>query len=962
MDLSELNPEQLRAVNHGTGPALVVAGAGTGKTRVITHRIARLIESGAARPHQILALTFTEKAAREMAERLYDLVGWESYQVAVLTFNAFGAELLGAYASHIGRSTRGGLINDTQKALLIQQHLNRVNLSYYGPHANLFEFLEAVVNYLGRLQNGGISALDYDSYAAGLKPSAGNLHPQDIAEQRDLASIYTLYEAVKAETGTYDFNDQLAIPLQILQQKPNISQRLAIRYSYVLVDEYQDTNRLQDELLRAFVPPEGNLFAVGDDDQAIYGFRGAQISNILDFASHFKVKEPLALIRNYRSGQQILDAAYRLIVHNNPERLEAKLGLNKRLQAQHQNSEVDFIGYTTSRGELDGVRQALAERVASGASPDSLAVLSSTHAPLSRLAKLLRAHDIPYAMSTRVSIFDQPELNQLWYLLQWIGLKADPESIAHVMLSRFIGWKPDTYRELLEKSRSGMAEIEDTLRRDSTAASQAVADKLDAWRSWVPQVPVSVLAYRLVFETEVKDQLLAEAKQDPYRIQRVFEDLGQLLAQMQDYETVASDPTLIGYLASFPKPPTIEVTEPTGDSAGVQLLTIHASKGLEFNTVFLINCTRANWSNRQAQGLEIPGALLGQADLPPEHELRRLMYVAATRARKCLMVSAPTTTAGGTRQATSPLVEELVGAVDSAASKASSTPADVKGAMRGLQRFYPLQDKQADRLPFESADGWVELNVSALASYDFCPYDFYLEQVLGITQPYGPQLAFGTVVHKIIQEYYQSELRGEKLDKAELMHRLEEGWNGQGYQNRQQANAAKQIAQETIENFLQREQENDKNHNFEITASELPFTLEIPEAKLRIKGRIDAVFTTPEGIELKDFKTGRKTDPESLSRTAKNSLQLRTYALAYQEMTGVVPAAVTLDYVVTGVSGSATLTPRILANHRAKLSELAAAIRERSFAPKVSNIHQCAAIRYYGTGEEGEQQLERARA
>ncbi|HUC21002.1 MAG TPA: UvrD-helicase domain-containing protein, partial [Candidatus Polarisedimenticolaceae bacterium] len=139
MNLSELNPEQLQAVTFGDGPALVVAGAGTGKTRVITHRIVHLIESGAARPHQILALTFTEKAAREMAERLYELIGWQSYQVPVLTFNAFGAELLGSYASHIGRSIRGGLINDTQKALLLQQHLDRVSLSYYGPYTNLFE-------------------------------------------------------------------------------------------------------------------------------------------------------------------------------------------------------------------------------------------------------------------------------------------------------------------------------------------------------------------------------------------------------------------------------------------------------------------------------------------------------------------------------------------------------------------------------------------------------------------------------------------------------------------------------------------------------------------------------------------------------------------------------------------------------------------------------------------------------
>src|SRR3954462_2471166 len=149
MDTGGLNAAQRQAVEHDTGPALVVAGAGTGKTHVITMRIARLIEQSKAEPTEILALTFTEKAAREMAERLYDLIGWQSYQVPVLTFNAFGAELLGRYASHIGRSIRGGLLNDLQKALLLKQHIHDIELRYYGPQADFYEFSEGIIKYIG---------------------------------------------------------------------------------------------------------------------------------------------------------------------------------------------------------------------------------------------------------------------------------------------------------------------------------------------------------------------------------------------------------------------------------------------------------------------------------------------------------------------------------------------------------------------------------------------------------------------------------------------------------------------------------------------------------------------------------------------------------------------------------------------------------------------------------------------
>ncbi|HUC20290.1 MAG TPA: ATP-dependent DNA helicase, partial [Candidatus Polarisedimenticolaceae bacterium] len=670
----------------------------------------------------------------------------------------------------------------------------------------------------------------------------------------------------------------------------------------------------------------------------------AQISNILDFASHYRVKTPLVLVQNYRSGQQILDAAYRLIVHNNPDRLEAKLGLDKHLQAQHDDATVGFVAYGSALDELEGVQQALADRIAAGTPPGSLAVLSSTHASLLRLAKVLRGRGLPFALSTRVSIFEQPELNQLWYLLQWIGLKADQESIAHVMLSRFIGWDSSAYRRLLQKSRADLEEIEDVLRTDDSASSHEAVGKLDLWRSWIPNTPVSVLVYRLVFETDVKDQLLAEAKHNTNRIQRVFEDLGRLLTHMQDYEAVASDPTLVGYLANFPKPPSIEVTEPAGDAGGIQLLTVHASKGLEFDSVFLINCTRANWSARQRGGWEVPEALRSETGLPPEHELRRLMYVAATRARGELVVSAPTVTAGGAKQTISPFVEELLGSLPASQQHSSPRPSEaLSGAVSKLQRLYPLGEDQSAKLPFETADGWLELNVSALAGYDFCPYDFYLERVLGISQPFGPQLAFGTAIHKLIQDYYHARLRGESLALDDLTARLDELWSDQGYQNAQQAVSAKQLATATIGNFLQREQTSAESSDFKIMASELPFNLEISEAKLRIKGRIDAIFTTNEGIELKDFKTGRKTDPESLSRAAKSSFQLRTYALAYQAMAGVLPAKVTLDYVVTGAVGSAELSARILANHRSKLAELASAIRSRVFAPKLSSMHQCAA-------------------
>ncbi len=954
--LGGLNDEQRAAVEHTEGALLVVAGAGTGKTGVITRRIARLIEQGQAKPGEVLALTFTEKAAREMADRLYDLVGWQSFQVPVLTFNAFGAELLGRFASHIGRSTRGGLLNTTQKTLLLQQHIERVVLEYYPLKSHNYDFLEQIVRYIERLQNGGIGAGRYADFVAGLKAEDGEQHEYDILEQRDLAALFTLYESVKAETGTYDYNDQLAIPLGAMRERPNLAERLTKQYRYVLVDEYQDTSPVQDQLLRTFVPVGGNIFAVGDDDQAIYGFRGADIANIMDFAAHFKVDEPAVLVKNYRSGQPILDAAYRLIGNNDPNRLEAMLHLNKRLTAQDQDAKVTFVGYRTPADEQSGVVDDVMKSLSGGAVPASIAILARSNAVLRSYAKSLRAHDVPFTLSTEVNIFEQREIINLWYLLEWLGHRAKPEAIAHVVLGPFVGWKTAAYRTIVERSQSELAGPEEIIRvaaEDGDSQAQELTKKLDIWRAWAAELNVSQLAYRLVFETGLSERLVVAAEGSD-RIIRVFEDLHMLLAQMQDYETVALDPTLAGYLATFPKPPQLEAPEALGEAEGVQLLTVHASKGLEFDTVYVVGCTARAWAERSSSGLEPPTELMtAGTELPPEHEQRRLMYVAVTRAKRSVIISAASETAGGQRQALSPLVTELLGEMPPAARGAGETKS-IDRAMQRLQRFYPLKHELPDRrLPFETIEGWIELGVGALDAYRRCPHEFYLQYVLGIVQPFGPQLAFGTAIHGAIQAYYEAKIRDEQIGLAELDVRLDELWSDRGYESRAQAVAAWDKAHETLQRFVQRE-EREARH---VLGSELKITLELPDYKLRLRGRIDAYFETPDGIEIRDFKTGSKRDAEKVAVDAKENFQLRTYAMAYKEMTGQSPALVTLDYVVTGAEGSAQLTARIMANHRDKLGALAERIRARDFAPApVSEFHQCPAFTYYGEEPEEQEQ------
>jgi len=949
--LSDLNDEQRAVVMHGRGPLLVVAGAGTGKTRVITTRIAQLIRSEQARPGQVLALTFTEKAAREMEERLYDLIGWQSYEVAVMTFNAFGAELLGRFASHDGRSVRGGLLKEDQKSLLLKQHLSQLELKYYGRQSDWMEFLDRIVGYIGKLQNAGISVQRYQNFVEGLRKEPHGLHPNEIDEQEDLANLYKLYEEVKEATGTYDFYDQLFLPLQILQQKSNLVERLRAEYKFVLVDEYQDTNSVQDQLLRMIVPTDGNIFAVGDDDQAIYGFRGADISNILSFSQHFNISKTAVLAQNYRSSQPILDAAYRLIKHNDPDRLEIKLGIDKHLVGFRSNGQVRFTEYDSVHDERQAVVAQIVSRIQHGEQASDMAVLSTRHAVLAAVAKDLQASKVPFELSTSVNIFEQPELISLWYLLRWLVWQTDENAIAHVVMGPFIGWNTADYRRVLEGAREHLMTFEEALERDEGQLARELIQKLAQWRSWAAELPVSRVAYRLVFETGVVQDWYQKAEKSP-RMQRVFEDLQRWFEQMKDFENIEENTTVLQYCLQYQRPPRVEAVEPVGDAGGVKLLTVHASKGLEFETVYLVGCTKRNWSPaRNTSALEMPGGLIEVAEFPLQHEFRRLMYVAATRAKTNLFVSAAVKTQSGISDPVSPHVRELMGSSEQSLVRASDKPLSKLGSvMVKLRKYYPLAQTEdvARPLPFEGPDGWLELSVTALDGYNFCPFDFYLQHVLKISQPIGPALSFGTVLHGLFESYYKDKLAGEVRSAAQYQALLDNSWSDRGYEDRPSADRDKQLAAETLSWFLARENRGDAK----ILASEARIRLEIPEARLRLTGKMDAIFETGAGIEIRDFKTGRtQTDPAKLADKSKVNFQLRTYALAYERQHDKAPELVTLDYVVTRIEGSAHLSAAILRNHRAKLVELADRLRQRDFAPNLSALHSCAAVRYYGNGE-----------
>ncbi|MFH0854489.1 MAG: UvrD-helicase domain-containing protein [bacterium] len=395
--LDNLNPEQTKAVTHENGPVLIVAGAGTGKTTVITKRIAWLIEQGKAKSDEILALTFTDKAAGEMEERVDRLLPYGYFDLWISTFHSFCDRILRDYALDIGLPNNYKLLNTTEQWMLVKKNLDRFNLDYYRPFGNPTKFIHALIKHFSRCKDEGISPEEYLEYAESLRLNQDNaesganrsskpapsrvegfkvqslpraelrglklkIKDEDIVPHctngaavsidglerkklEEVADAYHVYQQILLENDALDFGDLINCTLKLFKERPNVLKILRDKFKYILVDEFQDTNWAQYELIKLLASPRNNITCVADDDQSIYLFRGSSVNNVLKFAKDYPECEEIVLTQNYRSRQDILDFSYKFIQQNNPNRLEYELNKDDIIKKRAKEKGINIEYY-----------------------------------------------------------------------------------------------------------------------------------------------------------------------------------------------------------------------------------------------------------------------------------------------------------------------------------------------------------------------------------------------------------------------------------------------------------------------------------------------------------------------------------------------------------------------------------------------------------------------------------------
>jgi DNA helicase-2/ATP-dependent DNA helicase PcrA len=685
-----LNPPQLEAVRHGEGPLLILAGAGSGKTRVLTHRIAYLLRERLARPPEVLAVTFTNKAAGELRERVEKLVGPEAQRLWVATFHAAGARILRREAEALGLTRSFAIYDDADQlaeakratsdlgfdAATAKQHLSRID----------------------RWKN------------AGLLPGDVRLAEYDVPGKTAL-KVYGRYQAVLQSSNAVDFGDLIVRVIELFRKRDDVLQNYASRFRHILVDEFQDTNPAQYQLLRLLSGVHGNLCVVGDDDQSIYRWRGAEVDNILDFPKHFPGTKVVRLEQNYRSSGRILAAAH-AIIEKNERRAEKKLWT-----AAGEGDKVRVILAEDERDEGGRIASELYAENARGTSYAEMAVFYRANAQSRALEDALRARRVPYRVVRGRSFYDRAEVKDV---AAYLRLCLNPRSDADLL--RVINVPPrgigDTTVEHLRASanRQGlsiweaMGSVDPELPANARAKLVPFKALIEKLREGIAQDPGAADAIeRVIDQTGYADRLRLEGEEGEDRIENLLELVGAArefdrawageIAQATAAEPAAAavsgtkplEPnaltqTRAQYLRAVRAAPGAlgspqETDDPPGDrpdpraalaaaapddeddgradtpllgfleqlalvgdadAAGggdrVSLMTLHAAKGLEFDAVWMSGLEERVFPSSRSLGQS--GAMASGEEDPAEMaEERRLCYVGMTRARKHLTLS-----------------------------------------------------------------------------------------------------------------------------------------------------------------------------------------------------------------------------------------------------------------------------------------------------------------------------------
>lgn len=914
-----LNESQQKAIEHGKGPLLIIAGAGTGKTTVVTERIKYLIQKKKISPEHILALTFTEKAAAEMEDRIDKIMPYGYTQMWISTFHSFCDQILKTEGIQIGLVPNYKLISEAESVQLFKKNLFKLKLDYYRPLGNPTKFIEALLTHFARLKDEDITPQQYTKFAARKLKTAKN--PEDIEDAtriNELAAAFSLYEEIKTKEGLMDFSDLISNTLLLLRTRKKVLQSFQKQFEFILVDEFQDTNFAQNELAIMLAGNNKNITVVADDDQAIYRWRGAAISNVMQFKKNFPTAKLVTLTQNYRSTQEILDSAYQMIQHNNPNRLEAIENISKKLKSS-KKGRGDKIELVVA-DRVDEEAEEIAKKITSLVNREKykyedIAILVRANNHAHPITTILARHKIPYQFLGPGQLFQQEEIKDLIAYLRVLYNLHDSISLFRVLQMDLFQIPMIDLNYLLNYAKRKNQSIFESLSHlNETYIQEKTQEKLLTIKSMIErhlertkkdsagQILFYFLSDAGLYE---KYMAVASAKEE-----KEAQNIAKFFDRIKTYETSNEDSSVyavvdwIDLMTQLGDSPLASV-EDWKNSNAVSILTVHSSKGLEFPVVFLVNLVNDRFPSRERQEkIPVPSDLVKEHLMDEgnyhEQEERRLFYVGMTRAKDKLFFTASKFYGEGKREKKlSPFIAEA--APDLVKQKTEQEKIKQLSFANLMNEYQEI--KQAKQL--DAARKITYISYSQLQTFDICPLHYKARYLLGLPTPPTAALSFGISMHEVLQEFYTLLKNKNSADEDTFVKLLSDVWKNEGYIDRDHEKAMKKNGEKLLRDYFN----NIHNPQNIPVAMEMPFSFRLNK-ELKVGGKIDRIDKSINGaIEIIDYKTGKPS-------TNKKSymFQLGLYALAAQKVEHPLlkqkpeDITVSLLYLETGEKVSAQIS------------------------------------------------------
>lgn len=767
-----LNSAQKEAVDTIEGPVMVIAGPGTGKTQILTLRIANILLKTDTKPENILALTFTESGASAMRERLRKYIGAEAYRVAIYTFHGFAEHLIGRYPEAYPNIIGGRAASDLDKVALIENILDSKDIKVLRPIGNTSYYISPIIRILGELKKEyvspdilaqmiagqerellGIEQIHQKGAHKGKVRSEYTKQEKTIEKNKELLLVYRQYQALLRDQNLYDFEDMIIETVAALEHNQEMLRDLQETYQYVLADEHQDVNGSQNRILELVCSfhDSPNIFVVGDEKQAIYRFQGASLENFLYFEDTFKNTKTIALISNYRSGQVILDAAHHLVKVEEGPLVELRVPLTAAIV---QSAHIERRTFTHQGIEDSWVVEAVHAELERGTEPQEIAIIVRTNKEVEQYAALLRKEHIPVEASADGDILDHPITNAiasiidatvnshndeaLFALLHGAYWNIAMSDLVRIYRARSYAQSLHTIisnRELL--TELGVEHIEEVLNVDDTL-TQARAKE-------ITEAPHRVLEFILQKSGFLDHVLTMDPIEGSRVVRRIYDEVESLVLQKKA-ATLRDISTLFALRREHRLP--LNAPYIAGSSQAVQVVTAHKSKGREYEAVFVPHAVDSVWGGAAKRTyFDVPFASrLKNMEFDAIDDERRLLYVAMTRAKHRLLLSSSETSIEGKVLIASRFFEDMS---DQLQQIQTNTSVEDFDPLEQLQET--LESQEVTALLFESHLREKGLSATALNNYLRSPWDYLYRNVLRIPEVQALPMQFGTAVHGVME-------------------------------------------------------------------------------------------------------------------------------------------------------------------------------------------------------------------